>query len=115
MDKIELIQRDSEAFKDMIKQLTITTTKVVMEEIENQDVWLSRKEAMGYLKVKSNDSLLKYRDEPGSPIQYSNPGGPDGNCVYYKPSLHQYLVWKSNKRSGGNSIEESPIKHKRSK
>ena len=80
---MEVICLETEAFYTLIEELYER-----LKEKENiQDKWISKEEALGLLKVKSDTTLQKLRDE--GKIRFSRSG--DRKIVYDRESIESYL------------------------
>lgn len=103
---VVFINTQSPEFEQIKKIIRDETRNITLAEAEaEKDIWLTTEEAMEFFKINSSSTLLKRREEKGSPIIYSMPGQDmeidtkrSGNTLYLKSSLHKYLIWKSNKR-----------------
>lgn len=86
------LQIGTPEYEALINAVRVETRITTERELRNsQDVWLTIEESMEFMKVKSSNTLIKYRNESGSPIQVSGTGK---NTRYLKSSLNDYLKWK---------------------
>lgn len=95
---MELIVFESEAYYKMIAENSKHTKRAIKEAVnevlqslkpkQDDELWVSRDEAMNILRIKSKTTLQKLRDDPDKPIIFSKTGR---NICYYKPSLLEHL------------------------
>ena len=84
MDKLEIICIESEAF---FKLIGLVLEKFTPPQPKEGDRWISAKEAMHMLRIKSKNTLLKLRNE--GRIRYSQ--ADKKNILYDTASISDYL------------------------